>query len=207
MANLAKTSTLSVMLDCVTVIIVIVKSPVRESLSESNGIGNLLFQSPSVGSFFVGIGILSFAFVCQHSAFLIAGSLENPTQKRWSLSVTIALSSCGILAIICGASGFIGYREMTTGNILNNINSNTARACMCLCMCFVYPMESYVARHVMVVTFFKGRMAHEGDDHSVLARTDRRILTTAVLYLSALIPAMRSKDLGSVLSLTGAVSP
>lgn len=205
MANLSKTSTLSVMLDCVTVLIVVALSPVRESLSESDGIGNLLIRSPSVVSFFVGIGILSFAFVCQHSAFLIAGSLENPTQKRWSQSVTIALISCGILAIICGSVGFIGYREMTSGNILNNINSNTARACMCLCMCFVYPMESYVARHVMVVTFFKGRMAHEGDDHSVLARADRRITTTAVLYLSALIPAMFSKDLGSVLSLTGAV--
>jgi len=69
----------------------------------------------------------------------------------------------------------------------------------------VYPLESFVARHVTVVFFFRGRMAREGDDHAVLARLDRRIGMTFLLYVLALVPALLFQDLGGVLAFTGSI--
>ena len=58
----------------------------------------------------------------------------------------------------------------------------------------------------MIVLFFSGKSAHKGDDHSVLARWDRRFALTFVLYIAALIPACLFDNLGIALSLTGAVA-
>ncbi len=66
-------------------------------------------------------------------------------------------------------------------------------------------MASYVARHALVVLLFSGRQAHEGDDHMVLARNDRRIALTVFLYISALLPAFFWESLGKVLAITGAI--
>lgn len=73
-------------------------------------------------------------------------------------------------------------------------------------MFFVYPLESFVARHVIMTNLFRGRDAHEGDDHAVLDRWDRRVSTTIVLFLSVLIPALNFSDVGLVLAFTGTVA-
>ena len=73
-------------------------------------------------------------------------------------------------------------------------------------MLFVYPMESFVARHALVVLLFEGREAKEGDHSSILNRRDRRIALTVALYLVAAMPAMVFTSLGSVLAITGAIA-
>jgi Transmembrane amino acid transporter protein len=106
--------------------------------------------------------------------------------------------------------GYLGYRDETQGNILenlgrNNLPANVARAMLGTTMLFVYPVESFVARHVCVELLFSGRSAHEGNDAHILSRRDRRIGLTMVLYLLAVIPAILTNDVGPVLALTGAV--
>lgn len=76
---------------------------------------------------------------------------------------------------------------------------------MCTTMFFVYPMDSFVCRHVLVVLFFRGRRAHEGDDAAVLARKDRRVAITLVVYFACLIPALLVDNVGSVLAITGTI--
>jgi len=85
------------------------------------------------------------------------------------------------------------------------VASNVARGLLCTTMCLVYPMEAFVARHIVVVLLFKGRKAHDGDDHSVLARNDRRVLVTLSLYIMSLLPALLFDSLGPVLAVTGAI--
>ena len=158
----------------------------------------------------MGLGVLSFAFVCQHSAFIIAGSMERPTIARWSTVTRGALSFCCVLALLCGISGYLGFLEGTRGNVLKNLDddswiANAARAMLGITMLFVYPLESFVARHVCVVLLFSGRRAHEGDDTTILNRRDRRIGLTVLLYIFAVIPAAVFDDLGPVFALTGAV--
>ena len=60
---------------------------------------------------------------------------------------------------------------------------HVARALLGTTMLFVYPLESFVTRHVFVVLLFAGRKAHEGDDSSILDRADRRQAIAALLIL------------------------
>jgi len=214
MADLAKTSRISVVIDALLVFVVAFQSHL--SLDRIDAV----FHDPEwlrndfwihTDTIFVGLGVLSFAFVCQHSAFIIAGSLDRPTTSRWSKVTGSALSISASLALLCGVSGYLGYLDNTKGNVINNLGmgdllSNIARAMLGTTMLFVYPMESFVARHICVVLLFEGRRAHEGEDTSILARRDRRYGLTFALYLSALLPAVVLQDLGNVLSVTGAIA-
>lgn len=210
MADLAFTSRLSVIIDTILVGLLVYNAPMAASLELEGGWEGMASHAAHWDTLFVGLGVLSFAFVCQHSAFIIAGSLERPTIARWSIVTRNALCVCVVLALACGICGYTGYLEETEGNILNNLDpkswsANTARAMLGTTMLFVFPLESFVARHVCVVLLFAGRRAHEGEDASVLNRRDRRIGLTVLLYLTAVIPAALFDDLGSILAITGAI--
>ncbi len=221
MGNLAKTSLISVIFDCMLIAIVVYFSPAAENI-EKFGMNQIISNSKfHITSFFRGLGVLCFAFVCQHSAFIIASSLERPTKKRWDVVTGISITICTILAIIMGVSGFIAFLDDTEGDILVNLGkyaegvnlpnafthqaANIGRGLLCITMFFVYPMELFVARHVCVVLLFKGRRAHEGDDHTILARRDRRVAVTTALYLLSLLPALISHNVGKAFALSGAL--
>ena len=220
MADLAQTSRVNVAIDVALVGIVAWNAwyacMARDATSsyEYDAALDSPTANPSIwvhwDTLFVGLGVLSFAFVCQHSAYIIAGSLHRPTVRRWSSVTSGALSFCCILALFCGISGFLGFREETQGNILENLDpngvtANVARAMLGTTMCLVFPLESFVARHVCVVLLFEGRAAHEGDDAHILSRRDRRVGLTAALYVLAVLPAAVFTDLGPVLALSGAI--
>ena len=226
MADLSKTSTVSVMFDLCMVGIIAMCSitPVRNTIEEHGGIENVIEDSiVKPTSLFIGLGVLSFAFVCQDSSFIIAGSLDRPTKERWATVTRSSLMTCATLATVLGLVGYLGFQGATEGNILNNFVNiapddmlfdiiprqlavNVARGLLGATMFCVYPLSSYVARHALIVLMFSGRKAHEGDDHTVLARTDRRVILTLLLYISAVVPAMMWDDTGIVLAITGAVA-
>jgi sodium-coupled neutral amino acid transporter 11 len=205
MADLSITSRINVIFDIIMVMLVLYCAPIKESWAIFEWRKSIIHYD----TIFVGLGVLSFAFVCQHSAFIIAGSLEKPTKVRWARVTRTAISVCCSLALVCGVGGFVGFQGATEGNILNSLDNslpaNIARALLGTTMLFVYPMESFVARHVCVVLFFQGRSAHEGDDTSVLNRRDRRVTLTFLLYLIAAIPAALFQDVGIVLAVSGAI--
>lgn len=65
MADLAKTSRVSVTFDCIMVLIVVIIAPWQVNLEEQglwNIVSHSFFRPNTV---FVGLGVLSFAFVCQ----------------------------------------------------------------------------------------------------------------------------------------------
>ena len=231
MADLAKTSRMNVCFDLLMVLVVVYLS-VRQrqyyweeydgmndfEISDSDPSFDIANNTSDLwkiqwDTIFIGLGVLSFAFVCQHSAFIIAGSLEKPTKERWSMVTRLALSFAACMSLLMGISGYLGFGGPGSdlhGNILNSLPEKSplakvAKGLVGITMLFVYPMESFVARHVCVVILFEGRKAHEGDDSSVLNRRDRRITLTVVLYLSALIPAALWEQLGDVLAITGAI--
>jgi solute carrier family 38 (sodium-coupled neutral amino acid transporter), member 11 len=61
----------------------------------------------------MGLGVLSCAFVCQHSAFLIAGSPERSTTACWRWVTGRALAMYVMLSLVCGLTGYLGYGEAT----------------------------------------------------------------------------------------------
>ncbi|EJK62070.1 hypothetical protein THAOC_17332 [Thalassiosira oceanica] len=222
MADLARTSRISVMFNITMVSLIAWHSPSSETLQEKGGLIKVLEEStfrPSTCA--IGLGVVSFAFSCQHSSLIIAGSLKDPTKERWGNVTSWALTFCVVLALVQGSFGYLGFTNQTEGNILNNFPTiieatqeelhraraaNIASMLLCGTMFFVYPLESFVCRHVVMTNLFKGRAAHEGDDHAVLDRWDRRGAATVLLYLAALFPALEYNDVGIVLSLTGTVA-
>lgn len=214
MASLSKTSVISALFDTLMIGVIVFFAPIRESVAAAGGIKEVLSNSVIRGdTMFVGLGVLSFAFVCQDSAFIIAGSLDTPTKGRWAAVTGLSLAFCGSLSLICGISGYLAFQMETEGNVLNNfegsdtqIAATVARALLGSTMFFVYPVASYVVRHVFVVLLFEGRTAHEGDDHAILGRRDRRMALTLFIYLLALVPALFFNDVGLVLSFAGAIA-
>lgn len=222
MADLAFTSRISVVIDTALVGLILYSSPTitQTQVFEDDKKSKPTFldaflelirtDTIQLNTIFIGLGVLSFAFVCQHSAFIIAGSLAKPTVKRWSYVTHSAVSLCTLLTLFCGIAGYIGYRDNTVGNILLNLDpesmlTKVAKLSVGISMLFVYPLDSFVSRHVLVVLFFQGRSAHEGDDAAILNRNDRRYILTLSLFAVAVIPAALCENLGTVLAITGAV--
>ncbi len=144
----------------------LIKCNIHHNMLKQIGIVNVIQSSTiHLSTFFIGLGVLSFAFVCQDSSFIIASSLDRPTKKRWAMVTKSSLSLCTVLAIIIGVTGFLGFQSDTRGNVLENFlvlpksdlwmnNSNmniytyqainVARTLLGCTMFFVYPCASYV---------------------------------------------------------------
>lgn len=106
MADLAKTSRICVLFDTFLVAMIAFYSPTTQSISSNDGLASILYNSTfRPRTCFVGLGIISFAFSCQHSSLIIAGSLKNPTVARWKRVTVSALGICSILAIVMGTFG------------------------------------------------------------------------------------------------------
>jgi sodium-coupled neutral amino acid transporter 11 len=219
MASLAFTSLLSVAADVLLVIFIGAYAPIKETVGQAGGLGQVIKENAINSHIFIGLGILSTAMACQHSAFIVSGSLSEKTSARWATvtfrSLTIATVLCSILGI-CGYLGFLGE---TLGDVLNNfeadtLQANAARSLLAITMFFTYPMEAFVARHVLIKLFFDGDL----DGHVVNPETGesevaplafgfltRRAKWTLILYASTLVPALIVNDLGPVLSITGSL--
>ena len=211
-SDLEKTSKFNVFLNTCLVALVAGFSPIKESVSASGGIIQVLSDEKilDLSTFFIGFGVCSFAFVCQDSSFIIAGSMSKPTKFRWKKVTQGAMLTCVILEMTMGVSGYLAYQKNSVGNILNNMNTHhwsgvASRTILVTTMFFAYPMNLYIARHAFVVLFFKGISAHEGDDARVLTRKDRRVILTLVLYISSLLPAIFLEQTGNVLAATGSI--
>mmetsp|Transcript_19018 Transcript_19018/g.47078 ORF Transcript_19018/g.47078 Transcript_19018/m.47078 type:complete len:555 (+) Transcript_19018:49-1713(+) len=213
MSSLAFTSALSVMADIVLVGIIAIFSPFEETVANHGGIGAVMKDNVIGYGFFIGFGVLTTAMTCQHSAFIVSGSLEGLTTKRWGIVTMLSMATACFLCAILGITGYLGFLEETEGDVLNNfdydaLEGTIARCLLALTMFFTYPMEAFVARHVIMKFLYDGDM--DGDTSSsessfLGSLFNRRVKWTWILYLSTLIPALIVDDLGPVLSITGAL--
>ncbi|KAJ1504205.1 hypothetical protein HMI54_007331 [Coelomomyces lativittatus] len=103
---------------------------------------------------FKAIGIIAFAFVCHHSTFLIFDSLEIPTLDRFTRVTHYATAISLVFSILLAYLGYFTFVQKTAGNVLNNFPTdnnviNVARFCFALNMLTTFPIECYVACHVL----------------------------------------------------------
>ena len=187
-------------------------------MENAGGFGEVLKDNWINGRLFIGLGVLSTAMACQHSAFIVSGSLEDKTSKRWSIVTFRSLTTATILCIMLGVTGYLGFLDETQGDILNNfdadsIAANAGRGLLAITMLFTYPMESFVARHVLVQLLYNGNMDNTTVDEQgnvvperkMVGFLGRRERITLLIYFSTLVPALIVDDLGPVLSLTGSI--
>ncbi|KAG7340773.1 transmembrane amino acid transporter [Nitzschia inconspicua] len=221
-SSLAFTSSISVTADVFLVVFVAVFAPVASSVASAGGLGRILQENWINGGFFIGFGVLTIAMTCQHSAFIVAGSLRNLTASRWARVTCISLTLSAILCLVLGISGYLGFLDQTQGDVLNNFavdtfQANAARGLLALTMFFTYPMEAFVARHVLIQLLFGGDMdgyvtltdPTTGEFTTTKSKRcgclNRRYQVTFIIYITTLIPALLVDDLGPVLSITGAI--
>ena len=93
-----------------------------ETIADNGGIVNVLEMDGVNPTLFIGLGILSTAMCCQHSAFIVSGSLENRTLKRWAQVTGFSITISAILCMILGVTGYLGFLDETQGDVLNNFD-------------------------------------------------------------------------------------
>ena len=167
MASLSCTSAISVTADMILVVFIAAFSPIQESVENAGGFGQVLRNDGINNTLFVGLGILSTAMACQHSAFIVANSLENKTRQRWSWVTKQSIGLSAVLCAILGICGYLGFLGETQGDVLNNfplgtVQADGARILLAFTMFFTYPMESFVARHVLIMLIHNGDMDARG---------------------------------------------
>lgn len=118
---------------------------------------------------------------------------------------------------LTGIYGYLGFLNETKGDLLNNFDpgtfqANAARVLLALTMFFTYPMESMVARHVLLKLLYKGDIdghatidPSTGEEIQQGGCVNRRVKWTVIIYIATLLPALFVDDLGPVLSITGAI--
>ena len=219
MASLSFTSLISVMADIVLVVFIVYASPIQESVDDAGGFAEVLLMDSIRPSLFIGLGVLSTAMACQHSAFIVSGSLENKTMTRWSRVTGFSITLSAILCLMLGVAGYLGFLDETQGDVLNNFDkdsiiANIARFLLAVTMFFTYPMESFVARHVLVQLIHGGDIdgtddpnhsGADGEEAGGICCINRRQTSTLVIFMLTLLPTLFLDDLGPVLSITGSL--
>lgn len=143
MASLSFTSFLSVTADAILVVFISAYAPISESVSDAGGFWEVLGSNTINSRLFIGLGIISTAMACQHSAFIVSGSLEDKSSAAWGTVTKYSLALALLLCTVLGTMGFLGFLNETQGNVLNNFDTdsvaaNGARGLLAITMFFTY---------------------------------------------------------------------
>lgn len=197
-AKLAKASTLALISMGVILVTVVVQSVLTPA--ENRGSFTMPLLTVNDG-FFQAIGVISFAFVCQHNSLLIYGSLKTPTIDRFATvthySTGISMLACMVMAL----AGFLTFGDKTLGNVLNNFPADNtmvtiARLCFGLNMLTTLPLEAFVCREVMLNYWFPKEPFN----------MNLHLIFSSALVVSAMTLSLVTCDLGVVFELVGATS-
>ena len=63
---------------------------------------------------------MAFAFVCQHSTFIVFNTLQQPTLENWVTVSRISLVTSGIVSLVTALVGYLSFFDSTEANILNS---------------------------------------------------------------------------------------
>ena len=72
---------------------------------------------------FAGFGAISFAFVCQHSSFLVYRSMSKRGVERWTYVTKWSVAIALVMGMILALGGYWNFADQTEGNILNNFST------------------------------------------------------------------------------------
>ncbi|KAI1766575.1 transmembrane amino acid transporter protein-domain-containing protein [Hypoxylon sp. FL1150] len=197
-AKLAKASTLALISMGVILVTVVVQSVLTPAENRGSFTTSLLTVNDG---FFQAVGVISFAFVCQHNSLLIYGSLKTPTIDRFA---TVTHYSTGISMVACmvmALAGFLTFGDKTLGNVLNNFPADNtmvtiARLCFGLNMLTTLPLEAFVCREVMLNYWFPKEPFN----------MNLHLIFSSALVVSAMTLSLVTCDLGVVFELVGATS-
>eukprot|EP00516_Mucochytrium_quahogii_P009122 CAMPEP_0203775284 /NCGR_PEP_ID=MMETSP0099_2-20121227/5965_1 /ASSEMBLY_ACC=CAM_ASM_000209 /TAXON_ID=96639 /ORGANISM=" , Strain NY0313808BC1" /LENGTH=492 /DNA_ID=CAMNT_0050673883 /DNA_START=110 /DNA_END=1588 /DNA_ORIENTATION=+ len=205
MAMLSNTSSISVLADVVIVFLVLIRAAPSKDAWPGDAIEpEFAFVN---SSFFGGVGAISFAYVCQHSSFIVFNTLQVPTKRNWRVVNCFSIATALVLSLMLALGGYLTFYDQTRANVLNNFDCgddaiNAARVLLALTMILTYPMEQFVARHSCYAMFFSVSPEPTGLYAMPLSW---HLGITLTLWTLSLIVGLTVTDLGFILELTGAL--
>jgi sodium-coupled neutral amino acid transporter 11 len=118
---------------------------------------------------FSALGTISFAFVCHHQTFLVLGSLNNATPRRFAITTASAIFGSFAVSLTMAVAGYLTFFEDTRGDIFKNYDSvanipapallTTARLLLAVNMIVTFPGELLVARATIEAVLERMRRA------------------------------------------------
>ena len=141
--------------------------------------------------------------------------MERPTLQRWSLVSKLTMILSGILTMTFGIGGYLAYGDTVSGDILKRLppDSWITSACSLVLgvhMMLVYPMESFVARHICMLfrRLSRGDSIRSPHLNRVYQAQHEKgyVALTVGLYGAAMIPTILVGDVGIVLSIVGSIT-
>ncbi|XP_027767295.1 putative sodium-coupled neutral amino acid transporter 11 isoform X3 [Empidonax traillii] len=195
-AKLGKISLISLILTIVILIIVMVRTVTFSPQVPKSENAWTFARSNAIQA----IGVMSFAFICNHNSFLIYGSLEEPTLKNWSQVTHVSVSLAVVISVVFAACGYMTFTGYTEGDIFENYcrDDNLAtfgRFCYGVTVILTFPLECFVTREVIANVFFHGNLS-----------TVFHIVVTVVIVAVATGVSLVYDCLGIVLELNGVLS-
>uniref|UniRef100_A0A8C0BTP0 Putative sodium-coupled neutral amino acid transporter 11 n=1 Tax=Buteo japonicus TaxID=224669 RepID=A0A8C0BTP0_9AVES len=150
-AKLGKVSLISLILTIVILVIVMVRTVTFSPEVPKSENAWIFAKSNAVQA----VGVMSFAFICNHNSFLIYGSLEEPTLKNWSRVTHVSVSLAVVISVVFAACGYMTFTGYTEGDIFENYcrDDNFAtfgRFCYGVTVILTFPLECFVTREVRI---------------------------------------------------------
>ncbi|KAI1281818.1 transmembrane amino acid transporter family protein [Xylaria sp. FL0933] len=197
-AKLAKASTLALISMGIIVSTVVIQGALTPLADRGSFTTPLLTVNNGI---FQAIGVISFAFVCQHNSLLIYGSLKTPTIDRFAKVTHYSTGVSMIACLVMALAGFLTFGDKTLGNVLNNFPADNtmvtiARLCFGLNMLTTLPLEAFVCREVMLNYWFPDEPFN----------MNLHLIYSSSLVVSAMVLSLFTCDLGIVFELVGATS-
>ena len=165
--------------------------------------GNTFDLGPPNSSAINNISVIVFSYTCQPNFFSVFDELGEPKRRqRANRSSAIACASSGTLYALFGILGyFIGGRGVAD-NVVNSLPKyDTPVLIARLALVFVVTFSLPILFHPMRVCF---ESMFTAPRFQKVSETTRRYIIAAVILLVLWAIALAFKDLGVVLSLTGA---
>ncbi|XP_033921327.1 putative sodium-coupled neutral amino acid transporter 11 isoform X2 [Melopsittacus undulatus] len=146
-AKLGKVSLISLILTIVILIIVMVRTVTFSPQVPKSDNAWIFAKSNAVQA----VGVMSFAFICNHNSFLIYGSLEEPTLKNWSRVTHVSVSLALIISVVFAACGYMTFTGYTEGDLFENYCRDDSlatfgRFCYGVTVILTFPLECFVTR-------------------------------------------------------------
>jgi len=159
---------------------------------------------------FAGIGAMSFAYVCQHSSFIVFNSLKERTESNWVIVTHVSVGAAAVGSLILSMMGYLSFFSHTEADILENLRTDddgaaTARLLLAFTMVFTYPMEHFVVRHAIVAMLDRAFLNGPSNSRPWVQELWFIGITLGLWGLSLLI-ALNTKNLGFVLEITGSLA-
>ncbi|CAF1145485.1 unnamed protein product [Adineta steineri] len=196
--NIAKLSQISLagLILVVTTVLILIKRGSDTIPYISQETRNLRMINTNIAE---SIGVMAFAFMCQHNSFLIFHSMTEKTLPRWRVVTLITTTIAFAFAITYALTGYIVFGQRTEGDLLENYCHwdtliNIARLIYAINIMLTFPLECLVCRQVIEILCSQWINFNSDRSHYIL---------TIFIVTASVLLSLATDCLGIVLELNG----